>query len=41
METAIMWVLGAIGAYFVGAFLLTALVIGCGFYFVWKLTKGS
>lgn len=40
METAILWVLGGIGAYFVGMFLLTALVVGCGFYFVWKLTKG-
>ena len=40
METAIMWVLGAIGAYFIGVFLLATLVIGCGFYFVWKLTKG-
>lgn len=40
METAIMWVLGALGLYVVGAFVLTALVVGCGFYFVWKLTKG-
>lgn len=38
--TALAWVIGALGVYFVGMFVLSAIVIGCGFYFGWKLTKG-
>lgn len=41
MEAALTWLLAAIGIYFVGAFLLSALVVGCGLYFVWKLMKGG
>ena len=39
METVLIWVLGAIGAYFALSFLVAAAAIGLGFYFIWKLTK--
>ncbi len=39
LETFLTAIAGVIAAYFVLAFLVTAIVIGCGFYFVWRITK--
>jgi hypothetical protein len=39
METVLMWLLGAVAGYFILAFLVTLLVVGCGFYFVYRITR--
>lgn len=39
LETVLMWVFGAIGAYFALAFIVSFIVVCCGFYFVWRITR--
>ena len=39
IETIIAVILGAVAAYFVLAFLITAIVTGVAFYVIWKMTK--
>lgn len=39
METVLVWLLGALAGYLILAFLVSALVIGCAFYAIWRITR--